>query len=81
MDEIVHPVLRSLGIADTPFSQEEYEVVKKSVQEGKQVGPDEIPPEVWKRCDLDDILRGYVICRELPSFLILQNFNPKTILK
>ena len=59
MDEIVHPVLRSLGIADTPFSQEEYEVVKKSVQEGKQVGPDEIPPEVWKRCDLDDILLGY----------------------
>ena len=27
--------------------------------DGKQFGPDEIPPEVWKRCDLDDIMLGY----------------------
>ena len=59
LDEIVHPILRSLGISDQPFTQEEYEVVKKSLVEGKQSGPDEIPPEVWKRCELDDILLGY----------------------
>ena len=59
LDEIVHPILSSLGISDTPFTREEYVVVKKSLVEGKQSGPDEIPPEVWKRCDLDDILLGY----------------------
>ena len=31
LDEIVHPILRSLGISDQPFTQEEYEVVKKSL--------------------------------------------------
>ena len=57
--ENIPPVLRALGIDDDPFTKEEYEKVKKSLVEGKQFGPDEIPPEVWKRCDLDDIMLGY----------------------
>ena len=57
--ENVHLILRSLGISDQPFTQEEYETVKKSLVEGNQSGPDEIPPEVWKRCELDDILLRY----------------------
>ena len=38
---------------------EEYAAVKKAIVEGKAPGPDGIPPEVWKRCDLDDILLRY----------------------
>ena len=32
---------------------------KKCLKDGKQSGPDDIPPEVWKYCDLDDILLDF----------------------
>ena len=35
---------------------DELKKAKKSLCDGKQSGPDDIPPEVWKYCDLDDIL-------------------------
>ena len=59
LEENIQPILQSLGISDSPFTHEEYVKVKKSLLEGKQFGPDEIPPEVWKLCDFDDIMIGY----------------------
>ena len=59
LEENIQPILQSLGISDSPFTHEEYVNVKKSLLEGKQFGPDEIPPEVWKLCDFDDIMIGY----------------------
>ena len=56
LDNEMEPVLQNLGIKDCPFSAEEYKIVKKAMMEGKGSGPDLIPPEVFKRCDLDDIL-------------------------
>ena len=58
LDE-VQPVLQSLNISDEPFTMEEYVAVKKVIAEGKAPGPDGIPPEVLKRCNLDDITLGF----------------------
>ena len=48
-------MLQGLGISDSPVTAEEYRKAKKSLVEGKASGPDGIPPEVLKRCDLDEI--------------------------
>ena len=54
-DEEITPILEGFNIKVGPFSLEEYEKAKKSLVEGKSCGEDNIPPEVLKRCDLDDI--------------------------
>jgi len=43
-----------LNIETGPFTKEEYKKAKASIIEGKSCGEDGIPPEVLKRCDLDD---------------------------
>ena len=52
----VNPVLQNLNIVDTPFTAEEYTAVKKDLKCGKACGPDGIPPEVLKYCNLDNIV-------------------------
>ena len=58
LDEVTQ-VLQGLSISDSPFTAEEYRKAKKSLVEGKASGPDGIPPEVLKRCDLDEIILQY----------------------
>ena len=58
-DEEIAPILQDLDIKVGPFSQEEYEKAKKSLVEGKSSGEDNIPPEVLKRCNLDDIVLNF----------------------
>ena len=55
----ITPVLQGIDISDEQFTAEEYDVAKQSIVEGKACGPDGIPPEVLKRCDLDGIMLGY----------------------
>ena len=43
-------------IPDGPFTREEYTKVKNELKNGKACGTDGIPPEVFKYCDLDDIM-------------------------
>ena len=43
-------------IPDGPFTREEYTKVKNELKNRKACGPDGIPPEVFKYCDLDDIM-------------------------
>ena len=45
--------------------------MKRQMKEGKQYGPDHIPPEVIKRCDLDDIILHFA------SKLLNDNEKPK----
>ena len=49
------PVAQDLNIKVRPFSNEEYAEAKKALVEGKSSGEDGIPPEVLRRCDLDEI--------------------------
>ena len=45
-----------LDIKLGPFTQEELDTVLKKIKDRKAAGLDEIPPEVWKIRQFDDIL-------------------------
>ena len=49
-------VFELLPIDDGPFTKDEYELVKQRLKTGKAAGSDDIPAEVFKYCDLDDIV-------------------------
>ena len=55
-DEGIQTVFEDLGIEDGTFTKEEYDRAKSSLKQGKSPGPDNIPPEVFKNCDQDDIV-------------------------
>ena len=55
-EEEILPILSELGIDTGPFTFDEYQVVKKRLIEGKAPGPDGIPPEVFKLCNIDEIV-------------------------
>ena len=52
-------ILLDLDIEDGPFSMEEFTRVKNALKLGKSAGPDNIPPEVFKYCELDDIILSF----------------------
>ena len=58
-EEEITQVLEDLDIRTGPFDLEEYEKAKKSLVEGKSCGEDGIPPEVLKRCNLDEIILSF----------------------
>jgi len=51
-----------LSIGTSSFTLDELRAAKKKIKEGKACGDDGIPPEVLKRCDLDEIVLGF--CNE-----------------
>ena len=55
-DEEIPAIFEGLDIPDGPFTTAEYRTVKTSLERGKGAGPDEIPPEVFKYCEVDDIV-------------------------
>ena len=54
-DEEIPPVLEINNIKTGPFDQKELSAAVKNLTEGKSPGPDGIPVEVFKRCEIDDI--------------------------
>ena len=48
-----------LNIKTGPFTNSEYENVRKQIKENKATGPDSISPEVLKRCEINDIIIGF----------------------
>ena len=55
-DEDIPVLFSGLDISDEPFTRAEYQRVKASLKRGKGIGPDEIPSEVFKYCEVDDIV-------------------------
>ena len=53
-DENIPTIFEDLEIKDDLFTLEEFRKVK-SLKIGKAAGPDEIPPEVYKACDFDEV--------------------------
>lgn len=69
-DEEIPSVYEDLEINDEPFTLDEFRKVKSSLQLGKAAGPDDIPPEVIKSCDFDEI------CLKFCNKALMENNKP-----
>ena len=69
-DEVIPTVFDQLDIKDDMFTIEEFRKVKSSLKTGKAAGPDEIPPEVFKSCDFDEI------CLDFCNRALMENDKP-----
>ena len=69
-EEEIPAVLTNLNIDDGPFTATEFATVKSTLKQGKSAGPDGIPPEVPKHCDLDNIILE--ICNQA----LIENIKP-----
>ena len=69
-EEEIPAVLTNLNIDDGPFTVEELARGKSTLRQGKSAGPDGIPPEVLKNCDLDDIIL------EMCNLALLKDHKP-----
>ena len=69
-DEEIPTIYRNLDIKDDIFTIDEFRKVKSSLKLGKAAGPDEIPPEVYKSCDFDEI------CLDFCNRALLDNDKP-----
>ena len=79
-DEDIPDILTNLDINDGPFTAAELAKVKATLQQGKSAGPDGIPPEVFKNCEIDIIILKIcnlaLINNEVPSQWSLANIIP-----
>ena len=69
-DEQIPSIYEDLEINDEPFTLEEFRKVKSSLQLGKAAGPDDIPPEVFKSCNFDEI------CLKFCNATLMENDKP-----
>lgn len=79
-EEEIPSDLPNLNINDGPFTFDELVRAKATVRVGKSAGPDGIPPEVLKYCDLDDIILEFcnlaLLHNRLPDMWSLSNIVP-----
>ena len=64
-------ILTDLQINDEPFTIDELKFATSNLCEGKSAGPDDIPPEVIKRCNLNDIILSFA------NKLLMENVKPE----
>ena len=70
-EEELEPVLQDMNIEEGDFTTSELQKAKGSLKDGKQSGPDNIPPEVIKRCSLYNILLDFA------NNLLKHNLKPR----
>ena len=70
-DSDLDKVLYELQIEDGDFTKLELKAAIKRLRDGKQSGPDNIPPEVLKRCELENIIL------EFANRLLNEEVKPK----
>jgi hypothetical protein len=70
-DSEIPNIFEDQEIKDDIFTLEEFRKVKASLKIGKAAGPDNIPPEVFKFCDFDEI------CLDFCNKALLQNDKPE----
>ena len=58
-DDGIETIFENLSIDDGPFTLVEYKKAKKATKEGKACGDDGLVPEIFTRCDFDDIMLNY----------------------
>ena len=79
-EEDIPPFLRNLDIDDGPFTVSELARAKATVREGKSAGPDGIPPEVVKKCKMDNIILQFcnlaLMNNKKPDMWSLSNIIP-----
>ena len=75
-DEEIPAVNDKLPVRTDAFEIEEYLAAKKAIKEGKSYGEDGIPPEVIKRCTIDDLILDF--CNQ--ALLNRQKPNKRSIL-
>ena len=69
-DEDIPAIFNNLNIKDDILTIDEFRKVKSTLKLGKAAGPDEIPPEVYKSCDFDEI------CLDFCNRALLENDKP-----
>jgi len=69
-EEAIPSIFENLQIDDGPFTAEEYTKAKNALKQGKSMGPDNIPPGVFKNCELDDIVL------DLCNIALMKNEKP-----
>lgn len=69
-EEEIPAVLTDLEINDGPFTATESATVKSTLKQGQSAGPDDIPPEVPKNCNLDNIIL------EIYNYGLIENIKP-----
>ena len=69
-DEEISNIYEELDINDGPMALDEFTKAKNSLQLRKAAGPDNIPPEVFKLCDFDEI------CLRLCNKALMENVRP-----
>lgn len=70
-DEEIPSIFADLDIDDGLFTLDEFRRVKASLQLGKAAGPDNIPPEVFKQCDFEEI------CLDFCNKALIENDKPE----
>ncbi|XP_072049998.1 uncharacterized protein [Amphiura filiformis] len=79
-DEDIPTIFEELPIRTDPFDKVEYQKAKEAIKEGKSFGEDGIPPEVIKRCNLDEIILDFCnkafVSNEKPDQWSIMNLIP-----
>ena len=76
----IETIFENLEIDDSSFTAEEYKKAKMATREGSAAGNDQLVPEIFTRCDFDDIMLDFCnrlhLYQEKPEQWEINNIIP-----